>query len=166
MRGLRARLAAVPGVIVEDKGLTLSVHVRQTPHPLVETVRVSAYEEAERLGLVVRAGKRVYELRPPVRWDKGTAVRWMLDRELGSQWLKRAAVIYAGDDRTDEDAFLALPDPAITVKVGAGTQPTAAAFAVRDTSEMVQFLWALVDWGADTSATAQPSGRGARPDRG
>jgi len=166
VRGLRARLAAVPGVIVEDKGLTLSVHVRQTPHPLVETVRVSAYEEAERLGLVVRAGKRVYELRPPVRWDKGTAVRWMLDRELGSQWLKRAAVIYAGDDRTDEDAFLALPDPAITVKVGAGTQPTAAAFAVRDTSEMVQFLWALVDWGADTSATAQSSGRGARPDRG
>jgi len=166
VRGLRTRVEAVPGAIVEDKGLTISVHFRQTPHPLVETVRVSAYEEAERRGLVVRAGKRVYELRPPVTWDKGAAVRWMLDREFGTDWPQRAAVIYAGDDRTDEDAFVALPDPAITVKVGPGIQPTAAAFAVRDVEEMVQFLWTLAEWEAETTATAQPSARGARPDRG
>ena len=166
VRGLRARVEAVPGAIVEDKGLTISVHFRQTPLPLVETVRVSAYEEAERRGLVVRAGKRVYELWPPVTWDKGAAVRWILDREFGSEWPARAAVIYAGDDRTDEDAFVALPDPAITVKVGPGAQPTAAAFAVRDVAEMVQFLWALVEWGADATAAAQPSARGAQPDRG
>lgn len=145
---LRSRLEAVPGAIVEDKGLTISVHYRQTPHPFADTVRVAAYEEAERRGLVVRGGKRVYELRPPVRWDKGAAVRSILDHECGPDWPARAAVIYAGDDRTDEDAFLALPDPAITVKVGPGAQPTAAAFAVRDVTEMVQFLWTLVDWGA------------------
>jgi trehalose 6-phosphate synthase len=168
VRRLRARVEAVPGTIVEDKGLTVSVHYRQTPHPLLDTVRISVYEEAERRGLVVRAGKRVFELRPPVRWDKGAAVRWILDRECGPEWVSRAAVIYAGDDRTDEDAFLALPEPAITIKVGPGTQPTAAAFAVRDVAEMVQFLWALVDWGAgaEASAAAPPSARGARSDRG
>lgn len=168
VRRLRARMEAVPGTIVEDKGLTVSVHFRQTPHPLVDTVRVSVYEEAERRGLVVRVGKRVFELRPPVRWDKGAAVRWILDRECGPQWTSRVAVIYAGDDRTDEDAFVALPEPAITIKVGPGTQPTAAAFAVRDVAEMVQFLWALVDWGAgaDPSAAARPSARGARSDHG
>jgi len=95
-------------------------------------------------------------------------VRWILDRECGPEWVSRAAVIYAGDDRTDEDAFLALPEPAITIKVGPGPQPTAAAFAVRDVSEMVQFLWALVEWGtgADATAVARPSARGARSDRG
>jgi trehalose 6-phosphate synthase/phosphatase len=166
-RRLRTRLEAVPGTIVEDKGLTVSVHYRQTPHPLVDTVRVSVYEEAERRGLVVKAGKRVFEVGPPVRWDKGAAVRWILDRECGPQWPSRAAVIYAGDDRTDEDAFLALPEPAITIKVGPGTQPTAAAFAVRDVAEMVQFLWALVDWGtgAEGGAAAQPSAPGARVDQ-
>jgi len=166
LAALRPRLEHIPGAIVEDKGLTISVHYRLTPHPLVDTVRVSVYEEAERRGLVVRSGKRVFELRPPVRWDKGRAVRWILDRECGPEWVRRAAVIYAGDDRTDEDAFLALPEPAITIKVGAGTQPTAAAFAVRDTAEMVQFLWALVDWTAELSAGPQPSAQGARPDRG
>jgi alpha,alpha-trehalose-phosphate synthase [UDP-forming]/trehalose-phosphatase len=166
LQALRDRVEAIPGILVEDKGLTLSVHFRQTPHPLVDTVRVSVYEEAERRGLVVRVGKRVFELRPPVRWDKGRAVRWILDRECGTDWPRRTAVIYAGDDRTDEDAFLALPDPAITIKVGSGTQPTAAAFAVRDVAEMVQFLWALVDWSGDVSAVPQPSTPGARPDRG
>ncbi|HEY6104005.1 MAG TPA: bifunctional alpha,alpha-trehalose-phosphate synthase (UDP-forming)/trehalose-phosphatase [bacterium] len=168
VRRLRARMEAVPGTIVEDKGLTVSVHFRQTPHPLVDTVRVSVYEEAERRGLVVRVGKRVFEIRPPVRWDKGAAVRWILDRECGPQWMSRVAVIYAGDDRTDEDAYIALPEPAITIKVGPGTQPTAAAFAVRDVAEMVQFLWTLVDWGAgaDPSAVARPSARGARSDHG
>jgi alpha,alpha-trehalose-phosphate synthase [UDP-forming]/trehalose-phosphatase len=163
---LRARVEAIPGTVVEDKGLTIAVHYRQTPHPLVETVRVSVYEEAERRGLAVRLGKRVFELRPPVRWDKGRAVRWILDRECGPDWPRRAAVVYAGDDRTDEDAFLALPDPAITIKVGPGTQPTAAAFAVRDVAEMVQFLWALVDWTGELSAGPRPSAQGARPDRG
>ncbi len=165
VRGLHARVDAVPGAIIEDKGLTISVHFRQTPHPLVETVRVAAYEEAERRGLVVRPGKRVYELRPPVTWDKGSAVRWMLDRVYGPDWSSRTAVVYAGDDRTDEDAFVVLPEPAITVKVGTGMQPTAAAFAARDIAEMVQFLWALVEWSAEISAAAPPSARDARPDR-
>jgi trehalose 6-phosphate phosphatase len=47
----------------------------------------------------------VLEVRPAVDWDKGRAVRFLLDA------LRPAAgvpVLYLGDDRTDEDAFRAL----------------------------------------------------------
>lgn len=165
VQALRTRLGPVPGVILEDKGLTASVHFRQTPHPMVETVRVAAFEEAERRGLVVRTGKRVYELRPPVGWDKGDAVRWILERVCGAEWTRGVGVIYAGDDRTDEDAFLALPEGAVTIKVGPGVQPTAARFAVRDVGEMAQVLSSLAEWRAATAAE-RSSARGARPDHG
>jgi trehalose 6-phosphate phosphatase len=53
-------------------------------------------------GLVLTSGRMIFELRPPIRLDKGTAVT-RLARERG---LKVA--LYLGDDRTDIDAFLAI----------------------------------------------------------
>lgn len=145
---LGERLGAIPGVIIENKRLTASVHYRLTPHPYIETVRMAVYEEADRSGgaLVVRQGKKVFELQPYVAWDKGRAVRWILGRALGDRWPDEAAVIYVGDDRTDEDAFLALPDPAVTVKVGANPVSTAARYAARDIREVEEFLQQLAAW--------------------
>src|SRR5437667_345376 len=48
-RRLRERLERVTGVLVEDKGLTASVHYRQTPLPQVEEVRMAVLEEAARI---------------------------------------------------------------------------------------------------------------------
>lgn len=145
---LGERLGAIPGVIIEDKQLTASVHYRLTPHPYIETVRMAVYEEADRSAgaLVVRQGKKVFELHPYVAWDKGRAVRWILGRALGDRWPEEAAVIYVGDDRTDEDGFLALPDPAVTVKVGANPASTAARYAARDVREVGEFLQQLASW--------------------
>ena len=159
---LIARLRAVPGVIVEDKGLTASIHYRLTPHPYLETVRSAVFEEAERNGgLLVRKGKKVLEVHPRVEWNKGSSVRWILARGSDERWREDAAVIYAGDDRTDEDAFLALPAPAVTIRIGSGPTATAARYAARDCSDVARFLEDVERW-REVSAGVRPSARGAR----
>ncbi len=146
---LRRRLRAVPGAWVEDKGLTVSIHYRQTPYPRVEEVRRAVFEEvAQTPGRTVKVhqGKKVLEVRPAVAWDKGAAVRWVLRRSFGERWPQEATVVYIGDDRTDEDAFVDLAGSAITVKVGSSPYPTAARYTVRDVGEVSAFLGALAWW--------------------
>jgi len=140
---LRIRLRRVPGVVIEEKGLTASIHYRQTPPPLVEEVAAATFEEATQAPsgrLVVREGKQALELRPDVPHDKGTAARWILRRLYGEAWERRIGVVYIGDDHSDEDAFRALADGAVTVRVGFGRYPTAAHYSVRDVDEVYEFL--------------------------
>jgi trehalose 6-phosphate phosphatase len=58
--------------------------------------------EAERDGLAVHWGRKVLEVRPPVEFDKGRAVRSLVERA------SARAALFAGDDTTDLDAFDAL----------------------------------------------------------
>ncbi|HLW61306.1 MAG TPA: bifunctional alpha,alpha-trehalose-phosphate synthase (UDP-forming)/trehalose-phosphatase [bacterium] len=158
---LRARLRGVPGVWVEDKGLTASVHYRRSPHRHVEQVRMAVLEELAQLSprtLGVRQGKHVLELRPDISWDKGAAVRWVLTRALGDDWAATASVVYLGDDRTDEDAFEALAAPAVTVKVGPNAHPTAARYAVRNIDEVYRFIETI---DARRAALSVPAGAAA-----
>ncbi len=146
---LRRRLRAVPGAWVEDKGLTASVHYRMTPHPHVEEVRRAVFEEvAQTPGrtVTVNQGKQVLEVRPAVAWDKGAAVRWLLTRRFSSKWPAEVTGVYIGDDRTDEDAFVALAGAASTVKVGPSPYLTAARYTARDLSDVYAFLAALAGW--------------------
>ena len=88
---------------LEEKGATLSVHARGARDP--EAARLLLAEvalEAREHGLVTTSGRDVLEVRPPVRVDKGTAVRTLL-RDAGAR-----AAMYVGDDRTDADAWRAL----------------------------------------------------------
>src|SRR4029450_8099876 len=70
------------------------------------------------------AGKAVLELRPDVEWDKGHAVRWLLERVAPD-----GIGIYLGDDLTDETAFAALRGRGIGIAVGVTTRDTLAALA-------------------------------------
>src|SRR5438034_1395295 len=84
-RRLRVRLERVTGVLVEDKGLTASVHYRQTPLPQVAEVRMAGLEEAARIPqLAVRPGRQVLEVWPGVAWDKGRAAGAILERAFGA----------------------------------------------------------------------------------
>jgi len=158
-RRLEGRLQDVPGVLVENKGLSASIHFRLTPHPRVEDVRVAVYEEASRLPprtITVRPGKRVLEVRPDVAWDKGAAARFLLRRAFGEDWPVRARVVYVGDDRTDEDAFRTLGGKAITVKVGHSAFATAAQYIVWDISEVHRFLDVIGEWREARRASLAP----------
>ena len=94
----------INGVYIEDKGLTASIHVRETEDPseAERTVLGMISEHVERLDLVVTRGRMVVEIRPPVDLSKGTAVLQLI----GEYELRGA--VYIGDDITDVDAFHAL----------------------------------------------------------
>lgn len=94
-------LSELPGLVLEDKMLTLTLHYRQVPEA-EERVTGAARDLALRLGLKAREGRMSVEIRPPVDIDKGT-VLIRLSRGWG---LRRA--LYAGDDLTDVDAFRGL----------------------------------------------------------
>jgi trehalose 6-phosphate phosphatase len=98
---LRSSLADLPGVTLEDKLISVSLHFRETPD---EENHILHLMEglADNLGLKIKRGRMTVELRPPVDIDKGTVLI-----RLASAWrLKRA--LYAGDDLTDVDAFRGL----------------------------------------------------------
>src|SRR5262249_2229517 len=112
---LASKLQHFPGVFVEDKGLTLSVHYRMAAATDREAVRRIAHDTLAGMNHMFRVtrGNEVFEIRPCVSWNKGTAVHWIKE-QLGRP---DALTIYLGDDVTDEDAFVTLPE-AIRVKVG------------------------------------------------
>lgn len=91
------------GIRIEDKGPIVALHWRGATDPeAAERLVASLALEAEGEGLVTHRGRMVLELRPPVRIDKGVAVEGLL-AGAGVE-----VALYAGDDRTDLDAFRAL----------------------------------------------------------
>jgi trehalose 6-phosphate phosphatase len=100
----RAGVAAEPdgplaGVLVEAKGLSLTLHVRTHPE-LAATAEQVARRLASEGGLEVRAAKQSFELHPPVSVDKGEALL-----ELARD---ASTVLFVGDDLGDLPAFDAL----------------------------------------------------------
>ena len=135
-----------PGVILEDKRWTLSVHYRLMPRTLVPELTARITDIANRLGLELSHGKEVIELRPLAKVDKGTAALELAGKLGGLA--RDAALLCAGDDRTDEDMFRALRmrDPrCVTVHVGgSAVSTTIAEFSVPDTTAMHELLATLL----------------------
>jgi trehalose 6-phosphate phosphatase len=94
-----AEKVAPDGVLVERKGLSVTLHVRNAPHS-DEWARSWAEARAAVGGLALHPGRMSYELRPPVAVDKGTVMTDLLDGSHGACFL--------GDDRGDLPAFDAL----------------------------------------------------------
>jgi trehalose 6-phosphate phosphatase len=96
-----ARLAAgaPPGVLVEDKALSLTLHWRRAPEA-EPWVLAAAAAESERSGLVGHNGRQSVELRPPGPIDKGSAVEQLA---AGAR-----CACFLGDDVGDLPAFAAL----------------------------------------------------------
>jgi trehalose 6-phosphate phosphatase len=144
---LRRDLAEIPGALIEDKGVTLSVHYRGVPETWVRTVQERLEERirpAVEAGVVqLRPGKAVFEVRPHVPWDKGEAVRWMVDRLRQDLPPTGVLAIYLGDDETDEDAFRVLASTGIGIVVGSNRQHSAAHYWVESVEEVERFLRAL-----------------------
>lgn len=144
----------VRGVIVENKRWTLSVHYRVADERDVPEIVRRTTEIAHEIGLRVFDGKKIVELRPPVDVNKGTACIAFTER-LGVT-RTRGSVLYAGDDRTDEDAFrelrAALPDT-VTVRVAAGEDArntSHAELVLRTLPELRE----LLEWIADRRESA------------
>ncbi|MBP9854334.1 MAG: trehalose-phosphatase [Candidatus Omnitrophica bacterium] len=123
---LTAKLSNLKGLWIEDKGIILTVHFRLATDKtglLARKVFMKVcqnYLSNRRISFM--EGKKVLEIRPPIKWDKGEAALWILSkwqRQLGKNQI---VSMYIGDDFTDEDAFKILDGIAMTIKVGQAKQ--------------------------------------------
>jgi trehalose 6-phosphate phosphatase len=140
-RELQSRLEHIPGTYVENKVLSVSVHYRRASADKLREIHQLTNSLVSSSGglFQMSPGLQVYEIRPRVSWHKGRAVSWI--REALAK--RNALAVYVGDDVTDEDAFLALPD-GITVSVGSAQQ-TLARYYLEDQGSLQQFLGWLIE---------------------
>lgn len=127
--------ANVPGLFIEDKGLTVAVHYRGLSEEETARARLLVQEAVNVSGAALRLmhGKKVWEVAPRELGDKGEAVVAEL-----AALSRRALPVYIGDDRVDEGAFAALAR-GITVFVG-GTARTRARFRLGSVAQVRRFL--------------------------
>jgi trehalose 6-phosphate phosphatase len=136
---LQAALQSIAGVIIERKKFSVAVHYRLVREEDLKTIKISVDEVLSRTsGLRKKDGKKVYELLPDIEWDKGKAVRWLLEKLHPGD--SGVLPIYVGDDTTDEDAFRELRDSGVGIFVGASPPQTLARYALRNPGEVEAFL--------------------------
>ena len=137
-RALVASLPSIPGARLEWKGLAVSLHYRRVAPGRRLRVRDIAARIVRDGGLALVPGHEVFDFIPRVGWNKGRAARWMVRRMARTLPTRRRVVLYVGDDRTDESAFVALRGRAVTICVGA--KPTAAEYRVAGVREVQALL--------------------------
>ncbi len=140
----------VPGLRLEDKGSALALHTRgvRGEHGR-DAARVFAGAAEGCRGVRVIVGKEVVEV-VPEEASKGLAVARLRERLAPG-----GAVLFAGDDTTDEDAFAALDgDGAVTVLVG-GERPTRARWRIGGPGGGAELLRRLVRLRADEGSLDQ-----------
>lgn len=138
---LEKSMLPFPGAWVERKRFAVAVHYRQVAEEDLSAVD-QAVDRVHRAcpGLKRAYGKKIFELKPDMEWDKGRAIQWLINR----LELHHHQLIYIGDDVTDEDAFRILESMGIGICVQESYRRTAARFVLHDIQEVESFLQALV----------------------
>ncbi|MFV0534702.1 MAG: trehalose-phosphatase [Cumulibacter sp.] len=125
------------GVEVERKPVSTAIHYRHAADSHIATILADIEAGPASIdGVHVTEGKKVVEV-AAVHTGKGAALDRLRD-QVGA-----TAVVFLGDDVTDEDAFARLRGSDVGVKVGPG--PTRATLRLADTAAVAQFLTALAD---------------------
>ena len=136
IRGLKG----ISSYEIEDKGIILALHYRRVKRRDLARLR-KVFREATapyNKRIKIAKGKKVFEVRPPVDWDKGRYCQGLLKavRRKG----ERILPIYIGDDVTDEAAFKALKSKGITVFVKGEKKSSLAEYYVDSVREVIKFL--------------------------
>jgi trehalose 6-phosphate phosphatase len=144
-QALSATFRGIKGTFVEDKGLTVSVHYRLVDDAEEEMVKDSFRKITDPLHVTgkirITQGKKVYEIRPPVNWDKGKAIAWFIAKSREVKGGGEALPIYLGDDLTDEDGFKVIEkNDGISIFVGEESVQSAARYFLKSPEEVAQFL--------------------------
>ncbi|MFC7765073.1 trehalose-phosphatase [Leucobacter soli] len=141
LAALQQRIARVfgrePGVRFESKPFGFAVHTRQVrEEDRSDDILEAVSRLGEGTGLTAREGKRIREFSAKES-DKGSALRM-----IRSRW-PSAAVLFLGDDVTDEDVFTGLRIDDLGIKVGPGD--TAAGERVPDPETAAAILARLAE---------------------
>ncbi|KAE9601271.1 putative trehalose-phosphatase [Lupinus albus] len=128
---------SIAGAMVENNKFCASVHFRCVDEKkwseLAQKVR-SVLKEYPRLHLT--QGRKVLEIRPTIKWDKGMALQFLLE-SFGFANSTDVFPIYIGDDKTDEDAFKKLIDrgQGIGILVSKFPKDTSASYSLKEPNE-------------------------------
>ncbi|XP_010555351.1 PREDICTED: probable trehalose-phosphate phosphatase H [Tarenaya hassleriana] len=139
---------STPGSKVENNKFCVSVHFRCVDenmwNELAQQVR-SVLKDYPKLRLT--QGRKVLEIRPIIKWDKGKALEFLLE-SLGFANCADVFPLYIGDDRTDEDAFRVLREKGLGLGILVSKFPkeTNAAYSLQEPDEVMDFLQRLVEW--------------------
>lgn len=127
-----------PGLLVEDKRLSVGLHFRQAPQWAEDCERL-AKDIAERLGLFVQRGKMLFELRPG-GGGKGSAIATLMRRAP----MAGGIPLFFGDDVTDEEGFV------VAARLGGhgvlvgDARPTAARYRLEQVAAVRRYLAASI----------------------
>ena len=136
---LKKETSYIKGVLMEDKGITASLHFRNVNVRQVGDVfgifEKIAQEHEENFRFII--GKKVFEIRPVNIWNKGDAVSWMIENMGKSKF-----PVYIGDDTTDEDAYDVLKNKGLSVSIGGSAN---ADYYIQNQGEVKDFLAMLYE---------------------
>ena len=136
---LKEDFSKVPGILIEDKNYTLSIHYRNISreyYPFFKQEIDRFQKQYAHWPLLWKEGKKVWEVRPRVKWDKGEAALYLARKFPG------ALPIVIGDDVTDEDMFKALKHRGIAIRVGR-SRKSAATYYLTSSRDVRKFLGEL-----------------------
>ncbi|WP_162619480.1 trehalose-phosphatase [Salinicola peritrichatus] len=146
-RRLRRQLATVEGVIVERKRFSIAVHYRLVSSENVNAIDnlVARVIEMALPALRRTGGKKTFEIRPAVEWDKGKALLWLLKTlDVNSSRLLPFCI---GGDEADEDAFdVSQGKNGIGVIVFSVSSLTTACFRLNDVADVKTVLDRLANY--------------------
>ncbi|OGB25129.1 MAG: trehalose-phosphatase [Burkholderiales bacterium RIFCSPLOWO2_02_FULL_57_36] len=127
-----------PGIFLEDKHYSLSVHYRQARDQVEAEARLKTLLAGLQPPARIVAGKCVFSLMPQDGADKGSALEELM-RISGA-----SGAIYVGDDVTDEDVFRLNRDDLLSVRVEHASDSNAE-FFVHGHQEIEQLLDELIE---------------------
>lgn len=110
-------LSKIAGVKFENKDVCFSIHYRlcKSPEKTRETILSSLNQEKDCNNLKISEGRKLVEIKPPLEYDKGTVLDYIIKKN------ELSKIIYLGDDITDVDAFDKLKELKKLKKVDSAT---------------------------------------------
>jgi len=136
---LKKETSYIKGVLIEDKGITASLHfrgvnVRQLGDIFSIFEKIAKEHEGDFRFII---GKKVFEIRPADIWNKGDAVSWIIEN-IG----ERRFPVYIGDDTTDEDAYSTIKNRGLSISIGGSAN---ADYYIQNQGEVNEFLAMLCE---------------------
>lgn len=135
-------LGNIGGIIIENKGWSMSIHYRlmEESHEnhFYQLVQGICEPYLAKNQIKLGSGKKLWEIRPPIDWNKGKAAVWLW-KKYESSTGKKFLPIYLGDDQTDEDAFRELQGHGISIRIGQ-SEKSAAPYYLENTDETMEFI--------------------------
>ena len=130
------------GAELEDKTFSLSLHYRRMSRAgdVVRLKRLlGRWVSPHRRYVRIVSGKKLFDIRPKLDWNKGHALLNLID-SLPGRW----SACFVGDDKTDEEAFHTLGRRALTVRVGPALK-SKARFLLKNRAYVHNFLEMIAD---------------------